>query len=72
MALRGFLTLDPVAVASFRKTWTNVIDDDHNDDGDDDNVFMPSLCLFSVFHSPDTVPQPADDQRPHQPLPYSQ
>lgn len=28
--------------------------------------------MFSVFHSPDPVPQSANDQRPHQPLSYSQ
>ncbi|PWA28431.1 hypothetical protein CCH79_00015962 [Gambusia affinis] len=45
MALRGFLTLDPVAVASFRKTWTNVIDDDCDDEGNEYNVYFIALIL---------------------------
>lgn len=35
-------------------------------------VIRTGLSVFSVFHSPDPVPQSANDQRPHQPLSYSQ
>lgn len=36
------------------------------------NSLSLSLSLFSILHCPDPVPQSADDQRPYQPLSYSQ
>lgn len=74
MALRGFLTLDPAALASFCE-WDTLLHPDPSEPlyfevwtvGHGDG-----LSVSSVLHSPDPVPQSANDQRPHQPLSFSQ